>query len=243
MVAEVSMTKRLPIIAGMFLVLAAAHNLSAQARQAATSSEAFTIATVHFERNVTDGDFEVVFEVKGGADGLTKLTVTSPDGRTIVDVAAPDKSTLGMRQFRFESPEPPDFNRLKSAYPEGVYTFAGLTATGTRLHGTATLKHTLPAGTSFLRPGADARNVAVRNLKITWTPVKSVAGYIVYVEQGDLSVTGRLSASVSSFVVPDGFLIPGKEYQLGIGTISESGNISFVETGFATAAAPTAAKD
>jgi hypothetical protein len=242
MVAEVSMTKRLPILAAIFLVLVAL-NLSAQVRQAPTASQAFAIATVHFERNVTDGDFEVVFEVKGGADGLTKLTVTSPDSRTIVDVAAPDKSALGMRQFRFESPEPPDFNRLKSAYPEGVYTFAGLTAAGTRLHGTATLKHTLPAETSFLLPGADARNVAVRNLKITWTPVKNVAGYIVYVEQGDLSVTGRLSASVSSFVVPDGFLIPGKEYQLGIGTVSANGNISFVETGFATAAAPAAAKE
>jgi hypothetical protein len=34
--------------------------------------------------------------------------------------------------------------------------------------------------------------------------------------------------------VPAGFLNPGTSYQLGIGTISAAGNISFVETEFAT---------
>jgi len=35
--------------------------------------------------------------------------------------------------------------------------------------------------------------------------------------------------------VPDGFLLPGTEYQLAIGTVSAEGNVSFVETTFTTA--------
>ncbi|MGH8623350.1 MAG: hypothetical protein ACRET3_14545, partial [Burkholderiales bacterium] len=66
----------------------------------------FAIAAVHFEQNATDGDVEVVFEVKGGDDGLTSLTVTAPDGRTVMSAASPDTSTMGLRQYRFASPEP-----------------------------------------------------------------------------------------------------------------------------------------
>ena len=43
----------------------------------------FAIASVHFEQNATDADVEVVFEVRGGDEGLTQLTVVSPDGRMV----------------------------------------------------------------------------------------------------------------------------------------------------------------
>ncbi len=85
----------------------------------------FETATVRFEQNATDGDVEVVFEAKGGDQGLAKLTVVAPDGRTVVDFTAPD-------------------------------------------------------------------------------------------------------------AVPDGFLLPGKEYKIAIGTVTEEGNASFVETTFTT---------
>ena len=71
-----------------------------------SAAASFQVASVHFEQNATDGDVEVVFEVKGGEEGLTELIVVSPDGRRVVDFKAPDSSTLGIRQFRFESPEP-----------------------------------------------------------------------------------------------------------------------------------------
>jgi hypothetical protein len=163
--------------------------------------------------------------------------VVSPDGRTVIDFTAPDASTLGIRQFRFESPEPKDIKILKLAYPEGVYTFAGATAAGDKLHGTSTLSHKLPATVSFIRPGVRARGVSVKDLEITWTPVKNLAAYIIYIEQDelDVSITARLSRSTSTFAVPNGFLLPGREYQLGIGTVTSEGNISFVETTFTTA--------
>jgi hypothetical protein len=40
---------------------------------------------------------------------------------------------------------------------------------------------------------------------------------------------------VVTFVVPDGFLLSGTQYELSIGTVTDAGNISFVETTFTTA--------
>ena len=154
--------------------------LVAQAgRKASSASVPFAVANVHFEQNATDGDVEVVFEVKGGDEGLAKLAVVSPDGRTVIDFTAPDASTLGIRQFQFESPEPGDVESLKSAYPEGVYTFAGVTTAGEELHGKSTLYHKLPATASFVRPAADAHGVGAKDLVITWTPVRDVDAYII----------------------------------------------------------------
>jgi hypothetical protein len=196
------------------------------------------MASVHFEQNATDGDVEVVFKAKGRREGLAKLTVVGPDGRTVVDFAAPDASTLGIRQFAFESPEPADVKGLKAAYPEGVYKFAGSTASGQELRGESRLSHELPAPASLLRPGAGARNVAIRGLEIAWKPPAArVSGYIVEIEQDELGahLEATLPGSAASFAVPDGFLRPGTEYELAIGTVSEGGNVSFVETSFTTA--------
>ena len=231
------MTKRIRVLAGSALLLGSLGPALAAVGQESGPSSPFAVAGVHMEQNATDGDFEVVFEVKGGAEGLTKLAVASPDGRTVIDFTAPDASTLGMRQFRFESPEPKGVASLKSAYPEGAYTFTGATAAGHILHGESTLHHELPATVSLLRPGAGARGVGVKDLRIAWTPVKNLAAYIIKIEQDELHVdiAATLPGSVAAFAVPDGFLVPGTEYQLGIGAVAKTGNMSFVETTFTTA--------
>ena len=230
------MTGRMNIFAGVTL-LWGSFGLAMGAGKESGASVPFAVAIVHFEQNATDGDVEVVFEAKGGKEGLAKLSVVSPDGRTVIDFTAPDASTLGIRQFRFESPEPGEVESLKSAYPEGVYTFTGATAAGQKLHGEATLNHLLPTTATFLQPKADAQGVGTKNLEITWTPVKNLAAYIIYVENDDLDVnlTAKLPGFVVKFAVPDGFLLPGTEYMLGIGTVTEDGNVSFVETTFTTA--------
>src|SRR5262245_37352464 len=79
-----------------------------RAGAAAAAPTTFAIATVCFETNATDGDYEVVFEIKGRAEGLNHLTITAPNGKVVADYSARDASTLGLRQFRFESPEPKD---------------------------------------------------------------------------------------------------------------------------------------
>lgn len=222
------MATRATLLAGVTLLLA----------PAAGPPVPFTLANIHFEQNATDGDFEAVVEVKGGDEGLVKLAVVAPDGRTVIDVTAPVAATLGVRQLRFESPEPGDVASLKAAYPEGVYTFTGATAAGVRLQGRATLTHVLPAPASLLRPAAGARGVGVTALQIAWTPVKHVAAYIVYIERShpEFSITARLPGTATRFAVPDGLLEPGAGYQLGVGTVTAEGNITFVETTFTTAA-------
>jgi hypothetical protein len=197
----------------------------------------FPTASVHFEQNATDGDVEVVFRATGRGEGLAKLRVVGPDGRTVIDFAAPDASTLGIREFQFESPEPPDVGRLKAAYPAGAYRFSGATASGKELRGEDALSHELPATTSFLAPAPEAEGVATSGLEIRWSPVAGVAGYLIEIEQDELDVRleASLPGSASSFSVPDGFLRPGTEYELGIGTRSAQGNVSFVETSFTTA--------
>jgi hypothetical protein len=239
------MKRRIQIFAGMVVILAlGSYALArvnggddAHVRTESAPPAPFTVASVVFEQNATDRDAEVVFEVMGGSEGLAKLTVVSPDGRTIIDFTAPGDSQLGIRQFRFESPEPKNIESLKAAYPEGVYTFAGSTASGNKLQGQATLTHNLPTPTSFLRPGTEATGVSVKNLKITWTPVKNVAAYSLYIEQEEtgVSITAKLPGSVAAFAVPEGFLTPGTEYVLGIGTMTNEGNASYVETSFTTA--------
>lgn len=231
------MTKRGGILVGTTLLLGS-YGLAVGAAGESGASVPFAVATVHLEQNATDGDAEVVFEIKGGKEGLAKLTVVSPDGRTVIDFTTPDKSTVsGIRQFRFETPEPQDVKSLTSAYPEGVYAFAGATAAGDKLQGKFTLSHTLPPTVSFLRPRAGARGVDAKNLKVTWTPVEHAAAYITKIEQSKLGValTSTLPGSVTTFAMPDGFLRPGTEYKLAIGTVSHAGNVSFVETTFTTA--------
>jgi hypothetical protein len=226
------MTRAALLLAGVLLLV------KPDAAGAPAASSSFAVATIHFEQNATDGDFEAVVEAKGGDEGLAKLAVVSPAGRAVIDVTAPAATTLGVRQLRFESPEPGDFASLKTAYPEGVYTFTGTTAAGATLQGKATLRHALPSAAAILRPAARARDVGLKGAVISWTAVRNITAYIVTIEQNgsDVSITARLPGSVASFAVPDGFLRPGTAYQLGIGAVTGDGNISFAEMTFTTAA-------
>jgi hypothetical protein len=227
------MTKPIQFLASVTLLMSS-HGL---AQQKSVASIPFAVASVHFEQNATDKDVEVVFEVAGGAKGIAKLTVVSPDGRTVIDFTAPDASTLGIRSFRFESPEPSDVASLKAAYPEGVYVFSGATVTGDKLSGKSTLSHALPATTSFVHPKEEAEGVGPNDLAITWAPVQNLAAYIITIEQEEMNVSleARLPGSATQFTLPDGFLLPETEYQLGIGTVTAEGNTSFIETSFTTA--------
>ena len=197
----------------------------------------FEQANIRFEQNATDGDVEVVFEIKGGDDGLNELTVISPDKSIVINFAAPDNSTMGIRQFRFESPEPKDVDALKAAYPAGVYVLNGVTADGQKFYSEAKLNHTLPPTVSFLHPEEEQEGVNFQNLEITWSKVANIVAYILELEQDEpgVNILVRLPSSQNSFKVPDDFLTAGKEYKLSIGTVAEDDNRSFVETSFTTA--------
>jgi len=230
------MKKRITFVAAVAAISAVMSSAQPSGAQS-TAGMRLPEATVRFEQNASDGDVEVVFDAGGAPEGLSKLVVRSPDDRVVIDFTAPDGSTMGIRTFRFESPEPSDVAALQAAYPQGVYTFSGKTVSGVELHGKATLSHELPATVSFLNPAEESEDVSTKGLKITWSPVKGLAAYIIEIEQEELhlNMTATLPASAASFMVPDGFLLPGTEYNLSIGTQSAIGNRSFVETSFETA--------
>lgn len=203
----------------------------------ASGFEPLSSAGIHLEFNATDGDLEAVIEAVGADVGLIKLSVTAPDGRLIAQLEAPDASTLGIRSYRLESPEPKEVNLVKSAYPEGDYTLAGQTSDGRKLQGTAALSHRLSKMGSFLQPAAGASDLSINGLKITWKLDENAALYIIELEQegGDASVLARLPGSVDAFAVPEGFLEPDSEYKVSIGVVNGKGNITFSETTFTTA--------
>ena len=154
----------------------------------------------------------------------------------MIDFTAPDADTLGIRQFHMESPEPKDVQALKAAYPEGRYEFSARTFSGVVLTGASTLSHVLPAIASFATPAPRATDVPTTGARISWPAVAGVTRYIVEIEHDDLGtrVEATLPATATSFAVPDGFLMPGTEYELAIGTVGADGTISVVETSFTT---------
>jgi hypothetical protein len=230
------MTRSIAILVVFATVLVSQRRVVA-AEEKPSSAESFSVASVHLEQNATDGDVEAVIEAIGGEVGFTKLTVTAPDDQIIIDVTAPVGATLGMRQFHFETPEPKDTDSLKQAFPAGTYTITGTTADGKTLSDKSTLSHKLPTPTKIVRPQADAKNVDPHDLEIAWNAVKDAAGYTIELEgDGGADLTAKLPKSVSKFAVPDGFLQPGADCQVGIGTVSADGNVSVVEIEFTIAA-------
>ena len=224
--------KPLHAVAGVVFLLAV-HGV-AQAADSTAAGKAFGTAKIHLEQNATDGDYEIVVEAIA-EEGLAKLVVRAPDGKAIADFTAPAGTVLGMRQFRFETPEPDDLAALKAVYPEGVYTFEGTTGAGTALQGKSTLSYTVPAKSSVLDP-AGSRPVGLEDVEISWTPVKGVAGYVMEIDQPDLgiNITMHAPASITKFTAPDAILRAGHKYSLAIGTVDANGNTTFIETSFTT---------
>lgn len=232
------MTRKMQVLAAVALLLGS-YGLAFAAQKKTGKTMPFPEVRLHLEQNATDEDVEVVFEIGGGEDALSKLTVLGPDGTAVIDFTAPDGSIMGMRQFRFETPEPEDVDKLLNAYPEGLYTFTGTTVGGDKLQGKAKLSHKLPAAASFQHPAPDAKNVGIEDLKISWGAAKNVASYIVEIEHDSLTVglSTKIPASTTAFSLPEGLLLPGITYRLILGTVGSEGNATFVETTFTTAAA------
>lgn len=221
----------------MIRILIAAGLIATTSPALAQADEAFERVKVFLERNIQDKDAEVKFEVTAGKAGLAALKVLAPDGRTVIDFKAPD-SKLGQRTLTLESPEPTNDGRVQADFPAGTYSFSGRSTTGAKLEGKAVLSHAFPDATAFVRPRPDAANVPYKNLQITWSAVKGLEAFVVVVvdEKSRREVKARLAPNSSTFTVPAGFLQPGTEYKLEIGSVAKDGNATFIETGFTTAA-------
>jgi len=186
----------------------------------------FAEAGILLEHNAADGDAEIVVFVKGGDEGLAKLTVYAPDGSKVVDVSTQD-TVIGLREFAIESAEPA-IAEVTGAFPEGIYRIEGITIGGDKLHATAGLSHKLPS------PVELQVNRAAKT--ITWSATEGAVKYSIELERevGDkdvMKMTMELPATVRSFSIPKAFLMPGN-YQVGVAVHGANGNIVVVEQEF-----------
>jgi len=217
-----------------FLTAAAA--LAVCSAPATAAPARFEEAAVRLEQNATDGDAEIVLEIKSGSVGLDRLSVVAPDGHTVLDLTCPEPAKLGLRQFVLESPEPRDPAAVTMAFPAGAYVVRGRTVDGRDLESTAELRHELPATARFVNPEEDAEDVMIDGLEIRWEGPPGIERWDIEIEDEESGriVTATLSGRATSFSVPAGFLEEGAEYTLAIGAVDGTGNKSVVETSFVT---------
>jgi hypothetical protein len=200
-------------------------------------AEEFEDASIFLERNVVDDDAEAVITVSTDEAGLTSLLVIAPDGRRVARFESRNRRSLGIRELLLESPEPDPVSVL-AAYPEGTYRIVGRTFDGEELRAEADLSHLFPDPAAITFP-AEGAVVPAAGLVIRWQTVPGAAGYILELEHEgedqELELLVNLPASATSFSPPAGWVLSGAEYNLGIGSVGQNGNRTFVETVFNTA--------
>jgi hypothetical protein len=169
----------------------------------------FAEARIFIEYNSSDNDLG--FHVFLDGEDWRSLKIVNPDGRTIFEVAGRGPfRELGMTELFFEGAEPSldDFPLvdLLALFPEGDYTFLGVTVDGVQLVSKWTFTHAVPAG-----PRVSAE-VDVDTVTIRWQQPASppegfpdrrvrIVGYQVIV--GSFQVT--LPASSRKVTLPQEF--------------------------------------
>jgi hypothetical protein len=197
----------------------------------------FEDASITVETNATDGDTEILINAKPLTDlGLKSFRVISPHWREVAAVFAPPRS-LGLREIRFETPEPPG-NEVLDSYPEGTYLLFGTATNGQRFFGAAELSHAMPGATVITAP-VQGQVVSHGPLSIRWIGVPDAAQYVVEVQNEsadpEQTLTVNLPAGTTDFTVPPSFVVPGGEYQVAVATIGANGNFISVELTFSVA--------
>lgn len=227
--------KKLIVLAPVFLLC----NTSGEALASNNGRAAaeFDVATIIVERNATDDDTEIVLVAKPDSDlGLIKFSVRAPDGRKVAEAKSP-RSGGGLREFAFESPEPPG-NAILTSYPEGQYRFDGKTSDGQKFAGTANLSHAMPMVPTILYPTQDA-SIVTDHLTIRWSAVPDAAEFHIEFENESVEpeqvLTLNVPAHITSFEVPTSLLARGAQYQVGIAAVGSNGNIVSVEVQFSIA--------
>lgn len=221
------------LVAGALAALAPA--LAPQSRGTVTLP--FDELSLIIESNVVDGDAEMVLTLDADV-GLKSLKVIGPNGKRVARLATRGNPNLGQRKVAMESPEPTPA-ALFAAFPEGVYLFHGVSVDGERLYGEATLSHALLDASTITAPASGAPDVPLTGVIVTWTPTPGVTRYIVEVEEEDdetNSLVVDVPGASTSFALPDGWLLAGTTYQVGVGAVGPTGNVTVYEHFFTTVA-------
>src|SRR5262249_54773718 len=115
-------------------------------------------------------DNDLGFHVFLDAENWKSVKIVNPAGTTIFDVQGKGAyGDLGLSELFTEGAEPTldvfPLDELLALFPEGENRFIGVTADGTRITGTGTLSHAVPAGPVV------TTDVGAGSVVISWEPV------------------------------------------------------------------------
>ena len=177
---------------------------------ATSRAQHFAEARIFIEYNSTDNDLG--FHVFLDGEDWRSLSIVNPNGATIAQVAGQGPfRDLGMTELFFEGAEPSldevPLNQLLALFPEGTYTFSGVTVHGIRLTSRWRFTLAVPA------PVPVSATVAGNTVTISWQTVAgppagfpsravTIVGYQVIV--GSFQVT--LPASSRQVTLPEEFV-------------------------------------
>jgi hypothetical protein len=205
-------------------------------------------AEISFEYSATDRDMGIGFSLFG--DDWTSIVIFDPRWRKVFDAEVKGSvGFIGLAELKCESAEPSldDLSRdeFLALCPEGEYKFFGRTTEGNWLAGLAPLTHAIPEATEILFPTEGAEVDAADPFVVTWTSVpdpipgtSAIVRYQVVIEEdgGDeKALEIDIAPNQFSLAVPQGFLEPGKEYEVELLAIESGGNKSIRAHTFSTA--------
>src|SRR5215213_9486625 len=154
--------------------------------------EPFDAADLKVEVNATDGDAGL--QIFLDHEAWKRVSIRDPEGELLADFRTKGRlRDFGLTELFSESSEPPfgefPLDEFKALFPEGDYTFRGVTTEGTVVQSTVPLTHDIPDGPEILAPTED--EVAPRDrTNIRWAGVTTpqgidITGYEVIVSRED----------------------------------------------------------
>jgi hypothetical protein len=213
----------------------------------------FSQTKIIIEVNATAGDAGIQVFLDG--TGWKSLEVFDPNGQKVLNISASANGSIGkqgLTELFFESAEPSfaeqSLDELFARFPEGNYTFVGITVDDGKLNGKATLKHNIPDGPVIVSPAEGAALNPNAPVVIDWQPVTqpfpgtalpvTIVRYQVIVERvkpQPLRVFSvDLPAAVTQVTVSPEFIQANAEYNVEVLAIEASGNQTISELRFKT---------
>jgi hypothetical protein len=188
-----------------------------------------------YQFSATDQDAEVTIGIESPDNPIDSLVILAPGGRTVASVQSADR--LGLAEIELESAEP-SVEQVQRAYPQGHYWFRGKAVDGTRLVGSVRLSHeVVDAPDFFLFSPCNEQVDPASWVTIAWNLVAGATrGYEIIIEQDDTGANLRATqrAGHTSFVIPEGFLAPGLEYEIEMKSVTADGNKTSASCNFVT---------
>lgn len=228
------MKPTLPVIVTAAWLLTASPQTSAGNANPVARTEALDIE-MFYQFSATDEDAEVTIGIESPDHPIDHLVIFAPSGRTVAIVRS--KDDLGLAEIELESAEP-SVEEVQHAYPEGTYRFRGTAVDGTRLFGRIELSHDVVGAPDFFNfSPCDETVDPSGSVTIAWNSVTGAdRGYEIIIEQDDTGANLRTTQDPdrTSFVIPDGFLAAGLEYEIEMKSVTPHGNKTSASCEFST---------